>query len=71
LRCEGHAHKGDEQEENLKSGCNRKNLTRMQKGDGRGKGVRVFGLVLHGRVATNLGFNKPLGFDNQTLFCLF
>jgi len=40
-------------------------------GDGMGRGVGVFRLVPHGRVAANLGFNKPVGFDNQTLFCLF
>jgi hypothetical protein len=35
-----------------------------------GKGMGVFGLAPHERAATNLGFNKPLGFNNQTLFCL-
>jgi hypothetical protein len=24
----------------------------------------------HGKALANLGFNKPLRFDNQTLFCL-
>jgi hypothetical protein len=44
---------------------------RMWKGDGMGRGVGVSKLAPHGRVAANLGFNKPLRFDNQTLFCLF
>jgi len=46
------------------------NLTHMWKGDGKGRGYGVSRLALHGRVAANLGFNKPIGFDNQTLFCL-
>jgi len=58
------AQRGDEQH-------NRGNLTHMWKGDGMGRGVGVSRLAPHGRVAANLGFNKPLRFDNQTLFCLF
>ncbi len=48
---------------------NCENLTRAWKGGGRGKAYMVSRLAPHGRAITNLGFNKPLGFDNQTLFC--
>jgi hypothetical protein len=36
-----------------------------------GEGIGVFGSTPHGRVTTNLGFNKPLRFDNQTFFAFF
>jgi hypothetical protein len=49
---------------------NRGNLTRAWRGDRRGKGVGGFGSALHGKAVANLGFHKPLRFDNQTLFCL-
>jgi hypothetical protein len=49
---------------------NHGNLTHMQKGNKRGEGIGVSRLAPHGRATINLGFNKPLRFDNQTLFCL-
>jgi hypothetical protein len=45
------------------------NLTNTWKGDIQRRGLGGFWSTLHWRVVANLGFNKPLGFDNQTLFC--
>jgi hypothetical protein len=55
-RCDGH-HKYE-------------NLTHVWKGDGRGRGYGVFRLASNGKASVNLGFNNPLSFDNQTLFCV-